>query len=341
MGNLKRNQYLDNGSSEDEDVRSAFEDPEDARESRTSRLPVPRVKRRKLLEDQDAEDDASDDAVELSEEENAPETQPVARKKASGTKIADNNEQDDSSNPSAATTDISAKTVKPLNASQLAASQKAARKTGVMYLSRIPPFMRPQTVKHLLTPYGNITRLFLTPEPPASYSRRIHSGGNKKRSFIDGWVEFSSRKHAKACAQAINGQIVGGKKGGWYHDDIWNVKYLKGFKWADLMEGVRSEERVREGRLRAEIAREGRERKAFLEGVEKGKMLRTRLEKEESRKGKGEDDDSEKIMEAEETPKKQSKGFERRFRQNEVKVKNTRTVEEQPDEVKRVLSKIF
>lgn len=346
---LKRNQYLDDGSSEDEGVQSSLEDQADARESRTSRLAAPRAKRRKPSEDQDIAEDTS----ELSEEEDGTETTPLTKMKETGIQTANSNEQEESGSQSTSTKQISTKKLKPLTLAQLAASQKAARKTGVIYLSCIPPFMRPSTVKHLLSPYGTITRLFLTPEPPASYTRRLQSGGNKKRSFIDGWIEFSSKKHAKACAQAINGQIVGGKKGGWYHDDIWNVKYLKGFKWADLMEGVRSEERVREGRLRAEIAREGRERKAFLEGVEKGKMQKTRAEKEERRKSKGkgkegveECDDSTVVtrkeeVEGEDVPQKQGKGFERRFRQNEVKVKTSRTVEEQPDEVKRVLSKIF
>ena len=31
------------------------------------------------------------------------------------------------------------------------------------------------------------------------------------------------------------GRSVGGKKGGWYRDDVWNAKYLKGFTWGDLM----------------------------------------------------------------------------------------------------------
>ncbi|KAI4287025.1 MAG: hypothetical protein L6R35_003716, partial [Caloplaca aegaea] len=71
------------------------------------------------------------------------------------------------------------------------------KKPGVIYLSRIPPFMRPSTVRHLLSPFGPITKLFMTPEPPAQHTSRVRSGGNKKRSFIDGWIEFADHKHAK------------------------------------------------------------------------------------------------------------------------------------------------
>ena len=35
---------------------------------------------------------------------------------------------------------------------------------GVVYLSRIPPFMRPRKVRHLLSRYGDIGRVYLQPE---------------------------------------------------------------------------------------------------------------------------------------------------------------------------------
>ncbi len=41
---------------------------------------------------------------------------------------------------------------------------KARRVPGVVYLSRIPPCMKPHKLKHLLSPYGGIGRVFLQPE---------------------------------------------------------------------------------------------------------------------------------------------------------------------------------
>ena len=35
---------------------------------------------------------------------------------------------------------------------------------GVVYLSRIPPFMRPRKIRHLLSKYGTIGRIYLQPE---------------------------------------------------------------------------------------------------------------------------------------------------------------------------------
>jgi ESF2/ABP1 family protein len=45
--------------------------------------------------------------------------------------------------------------------------------------------------------------------------------------------------------------LIGGKKRSFYHDDMWNLKYLKGFKWDHLTEKFAYERRVREAKLRA------------------------------------------------------------------------------------------
>jgi ESF2/ABP1 family protein len=45
-----------------------------------------------------------------------------------------------------------------------------------------------------------------------------------------GWIEFADKKIAKQVAESLNNTAIGGKKGDFYHDDIWNLKYLKKFK---------------------------------------------------------------------------------------------------------------
>ena len=169
--------------------------------------------------------------------------------------------------------------VKPVTHAQLEESRRKAKKSGVIYISRVPPFMKPTTVRNLLSPYGTIGRIFLTPESAPSYIKRVKSGGNKKRSFLDGWVEFASKKDAKACVELLNGNIIGGKKGGFYHDDLWNIKYLTGFKWSDLMEQAQLEEKMQEGQMRAELLQDARERNAFLKNLERSKMEKTRTAK--------------------------------------------------------------
>ena len=344
MAGVKRNLYLDAGSDKDGESENLYDSEglEDLRQSRTSHLHPRTAKRLKF----------SRSASESDENDESDGAQRLNGKVSLFPKQARDQEPVQHDSPTVVAEEAQTAHLGKEDQTLKKPKEKVRkRKTGVVYLSRIPPFMKPPTVRQLLTPYGIITKLFLTPEPQAHYLARKKNHGNKKRSFLDGWVEFASKKHAKACAETINGELVGGKKGGWYHDDIWNAKYLKGFKWDDLMEGVRSEERAREERMRVEIRRETRERKAFLENVEQSKKERG-MEKKRAEKKQGlrpdiakppastepdmRDDNSQ-----EDEERRPKKTHERRFKQSEVMTVANKPTGEQPDEVRRVLNKIF
>jgi len=59
--------------------------------------------------------------------------------------------------------------------------------------------------------------------------KRKDNGGNGSKQFSEGWIEFADKRVAKQVAQSLNNTVIGGKKSSFYHDDIWNLKYLKGF----------------------------------------------------------------------------------------------------------------
>lgn len=64
------------------------------------------------------------------------------------------------------------KVVKPLTPEDLARFRAAHERTGVIYISRIPPGMRPTKVRHLMSAYGEVGRVYLQPEgtpPHCSY----------------------------------------------------------------------------------------------------------------------------------------------------------------------------
>ena len=103
-------------------------------------------------------------------------------------------------------------------------------KRGVIYVSRIPPFMKPNKMRVIFEEYGEVTRLYLAEEDAEQRRKRKELGGNASKQFKEGWVEYSDKKVAKRVADSLNNTIIGGKKGSFYHDDIWNLKYLKGFK---------------------------------------------------------------------------------------------------------------
>jgi ESF2/ABP1 family protein len=58
----------------------------------------------------------------------------------------------------------SGKIVKPLTPEALAAFNAAQERAGVVYISRIPPGMRPTKVRHLMSQYGEIGRVYLQQE---------------------------------------------------------------------------------------------------------------------------------------------------------------------------------
>lgn len=174
--------------------------------------------------------------------------------------------------------------LKKLTPEQLAKEQKKIKKTGVCYLSRIPPFMKPGKLRSVLSRFGKIDRLFLKPEDAAIHHKRVKYGGNKKKNFTEGWVEFVSKKDAKLCASTLNGNILGGKKTSYYHDDVMNIKYLSGFKWFDLTQQIAKENEVRQAKLALELSQQAKLNKTFVTNVEKSKMIKN-IEKKKRAKG--------------------------------------------------------
>lgn len=315
MASRKRNEWLEAEESDEEDQGYNSEDESKSHLLRTS-------KRQKVSHSSDAEDDQQDaqsDIDDLREEPAEPDQDD------------DNEEDEDQAN------DIAA--VKPTSRKPLALVAKPKKdKSGIIYLSRCPPFMKPSVLRSLLTPYGPVGRIFLTPEPQTQRSKRVKSGGTRRKLFLDGWVEFTHKRDAKFVAEALNAQTIGGKKRSRWHDEVWNIKYLSGVKWNDLVEQIQNENAERQARMRAEISQTTKENKRFLEDVERGRIGKTMEERAKKRKKFG--DDSEDVGEDNDREERPQKGVKREFRQNEIKTKSDRKAEPGQD-VGKVLSMMF
>jgi len=161
------------------------------------------------------------------------------------------------------------KVKKPISESKLKKFNVQHNKTGVVYLSKIPPFMKPIKLRHLLSRYAKIGKIYLAAEDDKIAHRRKKYGGNRKRNYTEGWVEFLDKREAKLVVKHLNNRIIGGKKSSWYHDDIWNMKYLHGFKWIHLTERIAYEKAVRNQKLKAEMAQASRESNVILRNVKK------------------------------------------------------------------------
>jgi len=91
------------------------------------------------------------------------------------------------------------KVVKPLTPEALAAFKAAQENAGVIYISRIPPGMQPTKVRHLMSQYGEVGRVYLQKEDPKrAYLRRKYTT-TKKPHYTEGWVEFKDKKSRPVC----------------------------------------------------------------------------------------------------------------------------------------------
>lgn len=71
------------------------------------------------------------------------------------------------------------------------------------------------------------------PSKPSQQSKK-HQSAN----FSEAWLEFLDKRIAKTVALMLNAQLIGGKKGDRWRDDVWTMRYLSGFKWEMLGEQV-------------------------------------------------------------------------------------------------------
>ena len=173
----------------------------------------------------------------------------------------------------------------PLSLKSVSSFKEKQDKSGVVYLSRVPPYMKPEKVKHLLGRHAAIGRVFLTPEDPAVRSKRKAMGGNKRQSYVDGWVEFLDKRDAKRVAADLNTQPVGGKATSFFSADLWNLRYLSKFKWHHLTEKIAYDNNVRRHKLQAEISQAKREKDFYLERVDQSKKISGKRRRVEASEG--------------------------------------------------------
>jgi ESF2/ABP1 family protein len=140
------------------------------------------------------------------------------------------------------------------------------RRTGVIYLSHIPEGMNVNLLKEKLSNY-NPKRIYLVPD---ATSRK----GDKRQNYKEGWVEFEDKMLAKLCEYELNGQMIGGKKrNNNVREEIWTIKYLHKFKWNHLMERINYSKKMREQKMKAEIAQTRRETNFIIDKYEQSKTI--------------------------------------------------------------------
>lgn len=146
-------------------------------------------------------------------------------------------------------------------------------------------------LRHILSRYGDVERIYLVPENPSAQMNRKRAGGYRGTEFSEGWVEFSKKSTAKRVANMLNGEQIGGKKRSPFYYDLWNIKYLRKFKWDDLTEETAQKRAVREQKMNLEISAAKRERDFYLKKVDQSHGLNS-MQERVNKKQKTEDTES-------------------------------------------------
>jgi ESF2/ABP1 family protein len=182
------------------------------------------------------------------------------------------------------------KVIKPLTKKRLEKHLEAAEARGVLHFTRIPPYLKPNKLRDLLSGYGTeVLRIYLKQEGAQARAGRLRAGGNKKKNYTEGWVEFDDKRKAKRLANTLNNTPIGGGNRKFYAHDLWNVLYLHKFKWHDLTETIAYEARVKRDKMRAELAQAKKETSFYLQKVEQAKAIDAMEERKRKRSAKADE----------------------------------------------------
>ena len=150
------------------------------------------------------------------------------------------------------------------------------RRSGVLYMSRVPIGMKISDLRKLLEDYG-MERCYLVPLK----KKMENIDGKKVQAYKEGWIEFDDKIYAKLAEYQLNGKQIGGGRKCPYKDELWNLKYLHKFKWNDLVENLTMEKKMQEKKLKIEIAQSKRENDFIIKNYEKSKKYLNKKRKNE------------------------------------------------------------
>lgn len=143
-------------------------------------------------------------------------------------------------------------------------------KYGVIYLSYIPEGITIKILQEIMSEFGELGRIYLEPE----------KNNKKYRTYVEGWIEFKKKRIAKEVAKKLNGTpLQYGRKKCKLNGQIWSIKYLHKFKWANLMEQLAHDRAVKEQRRVFEMTQAKKQVQFYQSMTDKSKILKRNPEK--------------------------------------------------------------
>lgn len=211
---------------------------------------------------------------------------------------------------------------------------KKAKQPGLVYLSRLPPGMGPAQVRHLMSAYGEIGRIYLElADKEKGKQRKQKEGRHTSHNFKEGWVEFLDKRVARSVAEMLNAQPIGQSKR--WKDDVWTMQYLPRFRWDQLSEQVALERATQSSLLRFHLTHSKQENESYLAAVENARVGRKIQEKAAGRQAS-------KVTAKE--PREDDKGTgakrKREYRQREV-VDVSKKLKRSEGDLDSVLGRLF
>ena len=86
---------------------------------------------------------------------------------------------------------------KPLSSENINKFNEKHDKSGVLFMSRVPPHMQAHKVRCLLECYGKIGRIYLAAEDDKQRKKRVKMGGTRRKQFQEAWIEFKDKNIAE------------------------------------------------------------------------------------------------------------------------------------------------
>lgn len=130
------------------------------------------------------------------------------------------------------------------------------------------------------------------------------AGKHTSHRFVEGWLEFTDKAVARQTAEYLNAQPIGGKPSSAFYHDLWSIKYLPRFKWAQLSGSLSTAPEA--ALLRNEISQSKKDQAQYLRQVEKARV-QGKIEEKRSKKRKD-------APEGSEVPPRKEK-MQRKFKQ--------------------------
>lgn len=138
-------------------------------------------------------------------------------------------------------------------------------KYGIIYLSYIPEGLNVKLLHEMMSQFGAVGRIYLEPV----------ENNKKRRTYIEGWIEFKKKRVAKAVAKKLNGTALQyGRKHCKMNGQIWSIKYLHRFKWAHLTEQLAHDRAVRDQKRRFEMGQTKKQVDFYQKMTEQSKRNR-------------------------------------------------------------------